>query len=173
MNTNEITLNFNKADFEELHFKNRKDKILFSKIVKKQFIFSLIAACFFTGSLIYSIIFNKAWGIFTIITVIFVLIVNQLIRKMTPVIEWKRSIKEFLNEQAKFITRKLTLSENTLTLRQDTTITIVKWTDFKKVVIDDKSICLYGDENFLFPKKSMSWQEFDLLRNEVLLRVKT
>ena len=173
MNTTEITLNFNKADFEELYFKNGSDKVLLSKSVKEQFILSMIAATFFITSLIYSIIVNKSWGIFKIITLIFVLIVNQLIRKMAPVIKWKRSIKDFLNEQAKFITSKLTLSENTLTLKQDTTTTFVRWIDFKKVVIDDKSIILYGDQDFMFPKKSMTWQDFDLLRNEILLRIKT
>lgn len=173
MNTNEINLNFNKADFEEIYFKNGNDKVFLSKNVKEQFVLSFVAGCFFIASLIYTVIANKSWGIFTIITVLFILIINQLIKKMSPEIKWKRSIKELLKEQAKFITRKLTLSENTLTLKQDTTITIVRWRDFKKVVIDDKSICLYGDENFLFPKKSMTWQEFDSLRNEILLRIKT
>jgi YcxB-like protein len=173
MQTAEINLNFNKADFEEIHFRNGSEQILLSKMVKRQFILSLVTGAFFIASLIYSIITNKSWGIFTIITLIFVLIVNQLIRKMAPVIKWKRSIKDFLNEQAKFITRKLTLTEKTLTLKQDTTITIVRWEDFKKIVIDDKSICLYGDENFMFPKKSMTWQEFDLLKNQILLKVKT
>jgi hypothetical protein len=173
MNSAEITLNFNKTDFEELYFKNGSDRVLLSKIVKGQFILTLIAGALFISSLIYSIIVNKSWGIFTIVTLIFVLIVNQLIRKMTPVIKWKRSIRDFLNEQAKFISSKLTLSEKTLTVKQDTTITIVRWIDFKKVVIDDKSIILFGDKDFTFPKKSMTWQEFDLLRNEILLRIKT
>ncbi|HEY5405850.1 MAG TPA: hypothetical protein VIJ92_02135 [Ginsengibacter sp.] len=173
MSTTDINLNFNRADFEEVYFKNGSDKVWLSKMVKEQFIFTSIAAIFFTASLIYTAIANKSWGIFTIIALLFILMVNQLIKKMAPVIKWKRSIKDLLNEQAKFITRKITLSENTLTLKRDTTITIVRWKDFKKVVIDDKSISLYGDENFLFPKKSMTWHDFDLLRNEILLRIKT
>ena len=115
---------------------------------------------------------NKSWGIFTITTVIFVLVLNQLIKKMAPELKWERSIRDFLDEQAKFISRKLTLSENTLTLKRDTDITIMRWKDFKKVVIDDKAISLYGDETFVFPKKSMNWHDFDLLRNEILLRIK-
>ena len=173
MNPTEITLHFNKADFEELYFKNGNDKVLLSKTVKEQFILSLIACFLFITSLIYSVIANKWWGIFTIITLIFVLLVNQLIRKMSPIVKWKNSIKEFLNEQAKFINQKLTLSENTLTLKQDTTVTIVRWIDFKKVVINDKSISFCGDTDFMFPKKSMASQDFDLLKNEILLRVKT
>lgn len=173
MNTPEIKLNFNRTDFEELYFKNGNDKILLSKTVKKQFILSLITCCFFIASLIYSITVNKSWGIFTIITVIFVLIVNQLIRKMSPIVKWKRSITDRLNEQAKFINQKLTLSEDTLTLKQDTTVTVVRWTDFKKIVFDDKSINLYGDTDLMFPKKSMTWQEFDLLKNEILEKTRT
>ncbi len=173
MKPSEITLNFNKADFEELYFKNGSDKVLLSKTVKEHFILSLIAGCFFIASLFYSVIVNKSWGIFTITTLIFVLLVNQLIRKMSPVVKWKRSIKDFLNEQAKFINQRITLSENTLTLKQDTTVTIVRWIDFKKVVINDKSISFYGDTDFMFPKKSMTSQDFDLLKNEILLRIKT
>ena len=173
MNTTEISLNFNKADLEEIYFKNRGTNMLFSKIVKKHFILSLILGAFTVTSLIYSTMSNKSWGIFTIVTVIFVLVLNQLIKKIAPELKWEKSIKDFLDEQAKFISRKLTLSENTLTLKLDTTITIMRWKDFKKVVIDDKAISLYGDETFVFPKKSMNWHDFDLLRNEILLRIKT
>ena len=172
MDTTEIKLNFNKADFEELHFKNGNDKILLSRTVKGQFILSLLAGCLLIASLIYSIMVNKSWGIFTILAVIFVLMVNHLIRKMSPIVKWKRSIRDFLNDQAKFINQKLTLSDKTLTLKQDTTITIMRWTDFKKIVIDDKSISLHGETDLMFPKKSMTWQEFDLLKNEILLRAR-
>ncbi len=173
MNTTEINLNFNKSDFEEVYFKNKGTNILFSKMVKKQFILALILGAFSVTSLIYSTVSNKSWGVFTIVTIIFVLVLNQLIKKIAPELKWERSIRDFLDEQAKFISRKLTLSENTLTLKRDTTITIMRWKDFKKVVIDDKAISLYGDETFVFPKKSMNWHDFDLLRNEILLRIKT
>jgi len=172
MNTTEINLNFNKADFEEVYFKNRENNMLFSKLIKKQFMLSLIFGTLSLASLIYFTMSNKSWGIFTITTVIFVLVLNQLIKKMAPELKWERSIRDFLDEQAKFISRKLTLSENTLTLKRDTNITIMRWKDFKKVVIDDKAISLYGDETFVFPKKSMNWHDFDLLRNEILLRIK-
>ncbi len=173
MNTTEINLNFNKADLEEIYFKNKGTNMLLSKMVKKQFILSLILGVFSVTSLIYSTISNKSWGVFTIITLIFILIINQLIKKIAPELKWERSIRDFLDEQAKFISRKLTLSENTLTLKRDTTITIMRWKDFKKVVIDDKAISLYGDETFVFPKKSMNWHDFDMLRNEILARIKT
>lgn len=173
MNTSEITLSFNKADFEELYFKNGNDKVLLSKTVKEHFILSVITGCLVITSLIYSITVNKSWGIFTIITLIFVLLVYQLIRKMSPIIKWRKSITDFLNEQAKFINQKITIAENTLTLKQDTTVTIVRWMDFKKVVITDKSISFHGDTDLMFPKKSMSSHDFDLLKNAILLKVKT
>lgn len=172
MNTTEINLNFNKADFEEVYFKNRANNILFSKAIKKQFILALVLGAFSVTSLIYSTISNKSWGVFTIVTIIFILVLNQLIKKIAPELKWEKTIRDFLDEQAKFISRKLTLSENTLTLKRDTNITIMRWKDFKKVVIDDKAISLYGDETFVFPKKSMNWHDFDLLRNEILLRIK-
>ena len=172
MNATEINLNFNKADLEEIYFKNRGTNMLFSKMVKKQFILSLILGILSVTSLIYSTISNKSWGIFTISTITCVLVLNQLIKKRVPDGKWERAMRDFLDEQAKFISRKLTLSENTLTLKRDTTITIMRWKDFKKVIIDDKAISLYGDETFVFPKKSMNWHDFDLLRNEILLRIK-
>lgn len=172
MNATEIKLNFNRADFEELHFKNGNDKVFLSKNVKQQFILSLIAGCLFIGSFIYSVIVHRAWGIFTIISLIFVLVINHLVKKIDPIIKWQKTIRFFLTEQAKFINQRLILSENTITLKQDTTITVVPWKDFKKIVIDNKSISLYGDTGFIFPKKSMTWQDFDLLKNEILSRVR-
>ena len=103
MNTTEINLNFNKADFEEVYFKNRENNMLFSKLIKKQFMLSLIFGILSLASLIYSTMSNKSWGIFTITTVIFVLVLNQLIKKMAPELKWERSIRDFLDEQAKFI----------------------------------------------------------------------
>jgi hypothetical protein len=173
MNATEIKLSFNKADFEEVFFRNGADNIFHSKNVKQQFVLSILAGLFFSFSLIYSIATNKWWGALTVVTLIFVLLVNELVRKISPVMKWKRSIKDFLNAQAKFMNQKIALSENAITLQQDTTLTTIPWKDFKKVVIDDKSIGLYGDTDFIFPRKSMAWHEFELLCNEILSRVKS
>ena len=173
MDTTEIKLNFNRADFEELHFKHGNEKVLFSKDVKPQFLLSLVAATLFVASLAYSISAHKFWGVSTITTLIFILMVDHLIRKMAPIVKWKRSIQDFLNEQSKFINQRLTLSESTLTLKQDTRVTIMPWKNFKKIVIDNKSISLYGESDLILPKKSMTWQEFDLLKSEVLKNVTT
>jgi hypothetical protein len=168
METNEIKLNFNKPDYEEVYFKNRGEKLLLLPTIKKQFTWAIISGILFISALIYSMIAHRSWGIFTIITLIFILVVKELIEKISPEIKWKKSIRALLDKQAKIITNRLILSPNALTLKQDHTVTVVRWTDFKKAVIDDKSISLYGDEKLVFPKKSMTWQEFELLKKEVL-----
>lgn len=173
MKPKEITLNLKKSDLEELYFKNGKEKLLFSKPVKEQFILTLIAGLFVAASLTLSIITHKSWGIFTIITLLFILIMNDLFKKMAPIKKWKRSIKDLINEQTKYISQKLILSEDSLTLKQDTTITVIRWNAFKKVVMDTYSINLFGDEQLIFPKKSMNSAEFDFLRDEILLRIKS
>jgi YcxB-like protein len=173
MKPKEITLNFNKADFEELCFKDNGSRILLSKPVKEQFILSVIAGLFVIASLILSILTYQSWWIFTIITVLFMLIMNQLFKKMEPIKRWKKSIKEFINEQTKFISQKLILSDDTLTIKRDSTITVIRWKAFNKVTIDPKSINLYADDHFMIPKKSMTSAEFDLLRDEILAKVKS
>ena len=172
MNPKELSLNFNKADFEEIHFRNT-GKLLFSKNIKPHFIATIVVVCLLAISVIIAITQHKGWGIVVITAVVAILISYELIKKISPVLQWKKSIKESLNNQAKFINQKISLSENTLTFKQDTKITMVRWTDFKRAVIDDKSITLFGDETLLFPKKSMSYQDFDLLREQVLLQMKS
>ncbi len=172
MNPREILLNFNEADYEEIYFKDRSDKVLFSGTVKLYFVSSIAAACLLAASLVYSFMHHNGWGVVTVIAVIFILTVYELARKISPAVKWKRSIKDLLTEQSKFISQKITLSDNTFTFKQDTRITIVRWADFKRVVIDDKSITLYGDEKLLLPKKSFSYQDFDYLKEEVLAHMK-
>jgi len=60
MNTTEINLNFNKADFEEVYFKNRENNMLFSKLIKKQFMLSLIFGTLSLASLIYPRLCSRA-----------------------------------------------------------------------------------------------------------------
>ncbi len=172
MNPKEIPLSFNKADFEEIYFKDRSNKVLLSKNVKPYFILSIVAVCLLAASLIYSFVHHSGWGVVTVIAVIFVLAIYELSKKNSLAAKWKNSIRDHLDEQSKFISQKITLSEDTLTFKQDTKITIVRWAEFNRVVIDDKSITLYGNEDLLLPKKSFSYQDFDFLKEHVLLHMK-
>jgi|GEM_PF-1867110 len=168
----EIPLSFNRADYEEIYLPGNSRKIWLTKGIRPYFNLALASAFLLAGSLVYSLERHNGWGVVTVIAVLFILGVYELTRKMGPALKSNRAIGDLLLEQSRFISQKVILTDHTLSLRQDTKITMVRWEDFKRAVIDDRSIRLYGSEELLFPKKSFSYTDYDLLKEQVLLHMK-
>ena len=83
----------------------------------------------------------------------------------------EKFIVDYLNRLSAYKTQKLILSEGALSLVQDDKETIERWTEFMKVVIDEKAISLTASENYYFPKKSMKAEDYELLVTEVKSKI--
>jgi|SRR6185437_1875852 hypothetical protein len=171
MNTTEITLTFNRADFEELYFKDNNEKLFLSPNTKERSLLALIFGCLFFSSLVYSLITDSNWGVCIVIFPLFAMITFNLYRNVAAIIKWKKSVNKYLNEVAAYKSHKIILSESAFSLVQDTTEYIERWSEFKKITIDEKSITLYASEKYVIPKKSMSLADYELFEKEVKEKV--
>jgi hypothetical protein len=128
---------------------------------------ALIFGCLFFGSLIYSLITDSSWGVCIVIFPFFAMIAFNLYRNVAVIIKWKKSVNKYLDKVAAYKSHKIILSEGAFSLVQDTTEYIERWSEFKKIVIDEKSITLFASEKYIIPKKSMSLADYELFEKEV------
>ena len=70
---------------------------------------------------------------------------------------------EYLDRISTVKHHKLILSSNSISMIENGVETIVKWSAFSKLVIEKNHLSLWGSENFVFPKKSMSEDDYSLL----------
>ena len=83
----------------------------------------------------------------------------------------KKSVNKYLDEVAAYKSHKIILSEGAFLLVQDTTQHIERWSEFKKITIDEKSIALFASEKYLIPKKSMSLADYELFEKKIKEKV--
>ena len=86
MSTNEIILTFNRADFEELYFKDNNENIYFSHNTKERWLLAFVFGCLFFGSLTYSLI-TGSWGACIVIFVFFAMIAFNLYTNVGAIIK--------------------------------------------------------------------------------------
>ncbi len=172
MQVTEIRLNFKKNHFEEIYFRNGNEKIFFSKTVKEHTYIVLFFGTLFLSSLIYSISTNTGWGIFILLCIPMILSFLMWLHMVRIVLKWRKSIKRYIEKICAYSNYKVVLSENTFSIIADNDETIEKWSELKQVEIDDLSLILHAVDNYMFPKKSISAEEFDFLKTEIGNKVK-
>jgi len=121
--------------------------------------------------LIYGII-KSEYTMFIIWSIIFVVILGNYIHTFKKLVEWKKSIQVYLDREEKYSKNKLILSDEYFSLIQDEKETIEHWSNFKKVQIEENYISLDGKENYLIPKKSMSAENYKLLKDFISEKLK-
>lgn len=171
MKTIEINLTFRRADFEELYFRNGNENLFFSPTAKTQtyiFIFLGLLFFFFLG---YFRITNESLENMLFICMLWILSAIILGGKIYVVLKWKKSIKQFLDVTSKYKINKLILSETSISIIQDDKEHIEKWSEFKKADINDESIILYSIVNYMFPRKSMTKEEYEFFKEIVRKKI--
>jgi hypothetical protein len=158
-----IELNFDRNHFEEIYFKDGRGSIPFDPLVKLSFIYLLLTLLLFTSSIVYSYITDKAAWLIVVFFLFLLYALTNFYLKFSAIAKWRREVSGYLNSISKVKQHKLILSPNSLSMLEDGVETIVKWSAFSKLVIEQNHLSLWGSENFIFPKKSMSKDEYNLL----------
>lgn len=114
-------------------------------------------------SLLYSLFNDVLWGLPIFFTVLVIIASLNYAGRALSIIKWKRQVFTFLDRLDKIKKHELYLSNDTLTEIEDEETTIIKWSTFKKAILNDESISLFGDNFYLFPKKSMEVNEYTYL----------
>lgn len=155
-----IELKYDRKYFEEIYY--NKDNV---KAHNSNTLFTLISL-FCVLLTIYALYITKNIAWMLIIGLFSSYIYYEWYTKILVWIKWKIEVKKFLNGLDKIKENKLILGKNTFSLIQDTKETMEKWSELKKVEIEDDYILfIVGITPYLFPKKSMNLDEFQFLGN--------
>jgi hypothetical protein len=174
MNQSEIIidLTFRRKDWEDIYFINNYQNMFISPMTWRSFIAFIFTLVLLIGSYAYSIQNDKyAWLIFISAILTLGTLINYLYR-LNQLLKWRRSVVLFLDANERVKIHKLILSDKSLTFRQDETEVIVKWESFKKILVTNSYIKLFGDEIFLFPKKSMIAEDYTNFIEQVNVKIK-
>jgi len=86
--------------------------------------------------------------------------------------KWRGGVKKYLDREEKYTKHKIILSDESLSVVQDNTETIEKWTNFDSAKISNTHILLEGKTNILIPSKCMSEKRYEEVNNIISKKIK-
>ena len=156
-----IEIQFCREDFEEIYYQNRQASLFFNPQIKSRFFTVVIAFLLCIAAMAYSLITDKmAWLIVIFLLILLIAIYNYGLQALT-IFKWRRRVATYLDHNESIIRNKLVVTDETITLHQDDVEYIFRWSAFTRVTINKSFISLEGNENYLFPKKSMSLEDYE------------
>lgn len=172
INERTIQLTFNRKDFEEIYFRDQKGSIFFNPSIKKVFISFLITLLLFMASFRYSQTTNKLIFL-TVLTFLALLVISiHYFRQAYEILKWRKDIKRYIVETSKIKEHTLIVNTHSISLIQDTVETITKWSSCTGAKFEEDFIWLFAIENHLFPRKSMSPEDYNYLKEVIKERTK-
>ena len=168
----EIKLTFNRKYFEEIYFKDNQGSYYKSPVIKEAFKNLSVVSILFIGVIVYSFQ-NDAYA-FLFIGVVFLLIVfDKYIHIYWDIKKWRKQIKKSLDVDANCKEYILILSKDYFILKLDNEETFGEWKEMINVEVHDDYIWIEVPKGTqLFPKKSMSEDDFIAFKNLVLEKEK-
>ncbi len=161
----EITLNFNRKDFEEIYSQNIEYSYFKSSLTKRPFQNLIISTLLLIFFLYHSFTRNSIQILTIFIGILFLYNLINYLTKAFTIRKRKKEVKEYLDDVEKVKTHQLILTNETFQMIQEEEKVTEKWTDFKSAELNDLyAFLLSNNENYLIPKKSMTEFEFDNLK---------
>lgn len=168
---NVIELHFNRKDFEEIYFRNKHGNFILSPMLKGSFITFIIFLAVFCCTVTYSYLTNKNAWLIVIASILTLITFIPYFIKVLQLKKWRTSVLGIIHANEKYKQHKLLLTDSTLTLVQDGTEQITKWSAFTHAEISNDYLTLTSSFSYVFPKKSMTLDEYDYLSREIKLHL--
>ena len=167
-----ISLDFNRANFEELYFKDNQQNLFLSPLVRQELVTLVIVLSFLITSVIYSLVTDRNAWLIVVFTIFTLLLFIPYYLKAKQVFTWRKDVIRMLDKYEKIKSHKLVLTEEALCLIQDETEEIHRWSAFNHVEISDNYLLLTGTAQFFFPKKSMQMDDYAYFIQTVKAHIK-
>lgn len=97
----QIPLKFNRADFEEIYYKNNQGNIFLSKQIKTVFLFFLFSIIAFLSTLIYDIYANTFLSVSIALFIACIFTTYYYVRAAAAILKWKNGTRAYLDSIAK------------------------------------------------------------------------
>jgi hypothetical protein len=168
----EIGITYRREDFEEIFFKDRAGDYFRSESVRGSFSAMAILGITLFMTLIYATFYSVYPLIVWLLALMFVTHLVNYVRAARKLYRWKKEVKDYLDSTERYRQYSIILSAESFTIRRDDEDVIEKWENFKSAYLSDAYIRLYGQENFFIPSKSMSSDEYQVLREAISEKIK-
>lgn len=160
-----ITLRTDRKNFEDIYFSGNQGSLLFSPTTKSKTITTIAAA------VILVIVFflkdslsENSKGILYFLSFIFLLCAVFLSVSINKVSRWKKQVNHYLSVLEKCKIYEIRFDQNFFTVNIDGEKETSEWKDFEYFDSNKEFISLEGKYNYMFPQKSMSEKEYNLLK---------
>jgi len=168
-----IEIKYNRTDFEEIYYSNGGDKTFLNPQLRKERNTFFVVCAIFVLTLIYNLFIHEKYSFLTLMGALLCFTFYDWYKKALLWINYKKEIKLYLDNLDKIRENKIILSKNAFSLVQDKKETVEKWTEFKKVEIEENFISLTSNTTtYLIPQKSMTPDEFQFLGTMLAERIK-
>jgi len=168
-----IKLNVNRKDFEEIYFSGNQGNLFFSPTTRGKTFTTIIVA------LILLILFyfkddlsKEKFGILYFVSFLFLLCTVYLSLGINKVSRWKKQVNGYLKSLENSKIYEITFDDEVFNVNLNNQEELSKWEDFKYFEINNEFISLEGKYNYMFPRKSMTKADYDLLKQAVKKNIK-
>jgi hypothetical protein len=168
----EIHLKIRKEDIEEFFYSDGSEKHYFRQIFKKLILPFLLFVIFSITFYIWKQFESSASSLFWLCTVTGSSYFIYICVKAWPIYKLIIAVRIYTQNLIEFENTIVSLTDNTFSEKQDNNEYIEKWTELKNVIIHENGIWVTGKKSFLLPRKSMSPNEFELLREVISTKIK-
>ena len=168
-----ICLKINREDFEEVYFNGNQGSLFFSPTTKGKTVITMVVG------LIMLILFffkddlsKEKFGILYFVSFLFLLCAVFLSVSINKVSKWKKEVIVYLKtlENAEIYQIKFNNKIFTVNLNHQKETSL--WIEFTSCEVSDMFISLEGKYSYMFPRKSMSMSDYDLLKQAVKKNIK-
>ncbi|HAO08748.1 MAG TPA: hypothetical protein DCQ50_17620 [Chryseobacterium sp.] len=161
MNERIIPLRYNRTDFEEIYFKDNQGSLFFSPTTKNKTIFTLVIGVILTVLHLGNLVSLDNIGVYYFLNFVFFGSILYLLAAFITIVRWKKVITKYLKSLDNSSFFQLELTEMFLIINIDHQEDYIQWKEFTKVESKNDYIFLQsGIQNYLFPKKAMSEEDY-------------
>lgn len=160
-----IILKTERKIFEDIYFSGNQGSLLFSPTTKSKTVITIASALIlFIIFLLKDSLSKESVGILYFLSFIFLLCTVFLSVSINKVSRWKKQVNHYLNVLDKCKIYEIRFDQNFFTVNIDGEKETSEWKDFDFFDSTNEFISLEGKYSYMFPKKSMTEKEYNLLK---------
>ncbi len=160
-----IVLHPKRKDFEEIYFNANQGSLFFSPTTRGKTITTIVVALILLILFIFRKDFTKEKaGILYFVSFLLLLCAVFLSVGINKVSQWKKQVNHYLLKLENCRIYEITFNEAFFTVNIDDEKETSEWKDFEYFNSNNECIILEGKYSYMFPKKSFSDKDFQLLK---------
>lgn len=160
-----IVLRPKREDFEKIYFGSNQGSLFFSPTTKGKTITTIVVAAILLIVFVFRNDFNKEKaGILYFVSFLFLLCTIFLSVSINKVSRWRKQVNAYLLKIENCKTYEIRFDLNFFTVNINGEKETSEWKDFQYFDSNQEFVVIEGKYSYMFPKKSMTDKDYQLLK---------